>query len=627
MKRNYSFRLLLATLLMAFAGSAAAAIVTFDFSTNGTAYGGNQDGAAVTEFSEGLVTVTVGKGSGEDETSQPQQSKMFADMFRFYKYGILTLSVQGDHRITTVQFTAVKGYKASDLLVQESHLGEDGTWTGNASSVTFTNTTQVRLAKIVVVLDGEAVPEEDTKEVRLPYQNGLLTDNGDFAMDDKTIPQELTYIWKFDNRYGAVASAYNQAAYTSESWLVSPIIDLTGESGVTFTFEHTGNQFESLDAAKQAVSLLIKPTDATQWTELPITNWFSHSKSAEGKLDWTFVQNTIDLTNYVDKKIQIAFRYTSTTNNCGKWEVRNFSVAGLGFVATPTFEPEAGQYLESVTVTLEAQDGCSIYYSLDGSTPSIPYQGSITLTETTTITAFAQNEDGDESETVTATYTIIKAKEGQPSRFDFAANEWNLPVSTNAQGDGATGNIVAPITNSDGVILEVDLNETTNTPARLWKKDYIDLRIYNGQSVILKAPAGQKIAQVFFYANQKAQIDMTAEDDQVVKGIKAAEPEATRAKVPTLTTSKYNGIYTPAAAVESVRLTANATNTFTEIEVILEGNAISWDVNGDGTVDVGDVTALVGIVLGGTATSPDLNGDGAVDVGDVTALVQYILSH
>lgn len=50
------------------------------------------------------------------------------------------------------------------------------------------------------------------------------------------------------------------------------------------------------------------------------------------------------------------------------------------------------------------------------------------------------------------------------------------------------------------------------------------------------------------------------------------------------------------------------------------------DLNGDGTVDVGDVTMLVGAILAGEQkTNMDLNADGLLDVGDVTTLVSRVL--
>lgn len=55
------------------------------------------------------------------------------------------------------------------------------------------------------------------------------------------------------------------------------------------------------------------------------------------------------------------------------------------------------------------------------------------------------------------------------------------------------------------------------------------------------------------------------------------------------------------------------------------------DVNGNGTVDINDVTALIQYVLTGSTTginlsNADVNGNGPVDINDVTALIQYVLT-
>ena len=63
--------------------------------------------------------------------------------------------------------------------------------------------------------------------------------------------------------------------------------------------------------------------------------------------------------------------------------------------------------------------------------------------------------------------------------------------------------------------------------------------------------------------------------------------------------------------------------------ITLESPASPYDLNGDGSVDVSDVTILVGYVLnpdGSHATDYDLNKDGAVDVSDVTELVSTVLA-
>ena len=51
-------------------------------------------------------------------------------------------------------------------------------------------------------------------------------------------------------------------------------------------------------------------------------------------------------------------------------------------------------------------------------------------------------------------------------------------------------------------------------------------------------------------------------------------------------------------------------------------------MNGDGKVNVSDVSALINMILGITAmdqTRADINGDNRVNVSDVSALINLIL--
>ena len=53
------------------------------------------------------------------------------------------------------------------------------------------------------------------------------------------------------------------------------------------------------------------------------------------------------------------------------------------------------------------------------------------------------------------------------------------------------------------------------------------------------------------------------------------------------------------------------------------------DVNGDGSVNISDVTALIDLLLGGgTISNPaaDCNQDNGINISDVTALIDYLLA-
>lgn len=79
---------------------------------------------------------------------------------------------------------------------------------------------------------------------------------------------------------------------------------------------------------------------------------------------------------------------------------------------TPTFDPEAGEFsTNSIDVAIATTtDGATIYYTLDGNTPttsSSVYSNAISLTETTTVKAIAVKDGLSNSEMATATYTKV----------------------------------------------------------------------------------------------------------------------------------------------------------------------------------------------------------------------------
>ncbi|MFR5270945.1 MAG: choice-of-anchor J domain-containing protein [Hoylesella buccalis] len=119
------------------------------------------------------------------------------------------------------------------------------------------------------------------------------------------------------------ASAFFQnKKYETESWLISPALDLSGKTTVTLTVEQAANFFKSM---KDEIFIKIstnyksgKPSTAT-WEVLTPSKWPSN--------DWTFVNSTVDLSAYAGKKdVRIAFQYKSTTQSAGTWELKNLVV-------------------------------------------------------------------------------------------------------------------------------------------------------------------------------------------------------------------------------------------------------------------------------------------------------------
>ena len=83
----------------------------------------------------------------------------------------------------------------------------------------------------------------------------------------------------------------------------------------------------------------------------------------------------------------------------------------------------------------------------------------------------------------------------------------------------------------------------------------------------------------------------------------------------------YEGLETSIVADASGNYVRNAW-------VTVNGENLRGDVNGDGRVNVSDVTALINMILGvipKDEARADINGDGKVNVSDVTALINIIL--
>jgi hypothetical protein len=151
------------------------------------------------------------------------------------------------------------------------------------------------------------------------FSETFASGQGEFTIQDVTLPEELTYVWNHDANYSCMkASAYVGQAYAAESWLVSPAIALT--NAATLKFDQAVNY-----ASPQGVLAVMISTNydgdvqAATWTELNLSQWPAGD-------NWTFINSTADLSDYAGQTVTIAFKYTSSTSASATWEVKNFVV-------------------------------------------------------------------------------------------------------------------------------------------------------------------------------------------------------------------------------------------------------------------------------------------------------------
>ena len=151
------------------------------------------------------------------------------------------------------------------------------------------------------------------------------------------------------------------------------------------TGTYTGSVEVTLTCETQGATIYynIEPTDAQEVYTAPLT--FTQTTTIYAFAEKNGVTSTVDSAKY--------------------------TITNLPVVATPTIEPNGGEFETTVNVTLTcAIEDAAIFYTLNGETPttgSTRYVGPFPLTETTTVKAMAAKEGMADSNIAEATFTKL----------------------------------------------------------------------------------------------------------------------------------------------------------------------------------------------------------------------------
>lgn len=164
---------------------------------------------------------------------------------------------------------------------------------------------------------GGDTPSDDLTTI---FSETFESSQGDFTIEDKHLGTGISYVWTHDSDYGYMkASAFAGSSVESESWLISPVVDLTGATNCQLSFTHVGNFFKGTmpDNAK-----VWGRAEGGTWTELTIDKY-----PASDSWD-SDVTGTVDLSQFDGQRMQFAFVYTSSSSVAGTWEVEDIEVKG-----------------------------------------------------------------------------------------------------------------------------------------------------------------------------------------------------------------------------------------------------------------------------------------------------------
>lgn len=177
------------------------------------------------------------------------------------------------------------------------------------------------------IVEGGEQPGPETPQGSVVFfEETFAQSQGAFTIDNKQLPEGSDHVWAWDSyneKAYMKASAYvSSSAKESESWLISPVVDLTKATKATLTFDHAINKING--DKTHDMTLWVKESKGAEWTQLTISEYPAGT-------DWNFVSaGVMDLSAYKGKKMQFAFKYVSSTASCGTWEIKNVKVAGEG---------------------------------------------------------------------------------------------------------------------------------------------------------------------------------------------------------------------------------------------------------------------------------------------------------
>ncbi len=307
--------------LMALTASAATTITVADY--------------AATSFTTNDRHFTISTAKGESSTAPLYHSS--GDL-RVYAKGILTIEAASE--MTSIKLTiSAQGLKrlsaenTADCGTIVSKMADDQasatvTWTGNSKKVVITVGEKATLGTDGETkagqLDFTALTIEGGTDGQLAgtmYGIDFKASKKDWTVDDKVLPEGITYVWQQSSQYGYKASAYaNSTNYVTESWLLSPVLDLQGHKATQATLNFThARKF----GANEHLSVKITK-DGTTWETLTFANWPTGD-------DWNFIEaGAVDITKYISDKTQFAFVYTSTADGAATWEIGSVTLIGDG---------------------------------------------------------------------------------------------------------------------------------------------------------------------------------------------------------------------------------------------------------------------------------------------------------
>ena len=177
----------------------------------------------------------------------------------------------------------------------------------------------------------------------------------DFAgsMEGWTIVEEFggDDVWTSQSGY-VQANGYFGTQIANIEWLVSPSIDLSGESDLKFQISQAINYAGDLGLIKILVSTdYSNDVTTATWDEINLAN------SPAGNSNDMILSEDYDFSAYDGQIINVAFKYESTNSDAARWRIESMAIKTLGATGDTNSK---GEYFMYSGGAWEAVEG--VYY-------------------------------------------------------------------------------------------------------------------------------------------------------------------------------------------------------------------------------------------------------------------------
>ena len=313
-----------------------------------------------------------------------------------------------------------------------------------------------------------------------------------------------------------------------------------------------------------------------------------------------------------------AEQWAAVTIGTGNDSLTNATLHYITQASAPTASVASGEVESGTEITLTAEDGVTIYYSVDGSDPTNVYSAPIVITEDTTIKAFATKTGLMDSDVVTYTYTVKQTEESPdtPTAPDEPIVPADAPTLTFGDMQAKSGGTV---------VVPLAISNNPGLAGLSILVSYDSVLTLNGLEV------GEALTELDF-TNPKT---LTANPLKLLwDGVDAdASNGAILYLTFTVAENAEEGDYSISATYDAGDIYDGDMN---DVDVVITAgkvtvkNSTPGDVNDDGIINGKDVTLVRRPVLGGyeqtiNEDAADVNDDGVINGKDVTLIRRYII--